>query len=134
MKILIADDQIPEDSITDDAVRDVISKRYPSFSPGFINAFVFMRKMVNHLRDAAFDVDVCNKAAQVEEKIRNGEYHLAIIDLGWGGDMHVKESERNTKGWIIVDYIQREYPKLPIIMFSNRFLEHGDIALGAART
>lgn len=132
MKILIADDQIPEDSIADDAVRDVISKRYPSERPGFINAFVFMRKMVNRLRDAGFEVDVCNKVAQVEETIKKGEYHLAIIDLGWRGDLHVKESERKTEGWTIVDHIQREYPKIPIIMFSNRFLEHGDIALGAA--
>ena len=131
MKILIADDQIPEDSIADDAVRDVISKRYPSERPGFINAFVLMRKMVNRLRDAGFEVHVCNKVAQVEETIKNGEYHLAIIDLGWRGDMHVK-SERETHGWTIVEDIQHKYPKLSVIMFSNRFLERGDIAIGAA--
>ena len=56
MKILIADDQIPEDTIADDDIKTEISKRNPTFSPGFVNAFFYMRKMVNRLKDVGFRI------------------------------------------------------------------------------
>lgn len=132
MKILIADDQIPDESIPEEKILEVIGSRYSGANPGFINAFAFMRKMVNRLRDSGLEVDTCNEVSQVENMLSIHEYDIAIIDLGWYGDNHIKESERRFKGWEIVDHIQSSHPKLPVIMYSNRFLDNDDIAMGAA--
>lgn len=132
MKILIADDQIPEDSIADEDIGEVIRKRYPTSKQSFINAFIYMRKMVNRLRDVGFNIDTCNEVSQIEESIKHNHYDLVIVDLGWGGDAHIEKTKTENEGWEIVASIQKEHSNLPIIMFSNRFLTRGDIALRAA--
>ena len=61
LKILFADDQIPEDDIPNEEITRVIKERYPEKTPGFINAFPIMRETVNMIKGAGYDVTVARK-------------------------------------------------------------------------
>jgi hypothetical protein len=132
MKVLIADDHIPDETVHNDKIPQFVAQRYQSTDADLIDRFVFMRKMLNKLRDAGFDIQVCNHASLVEKVIQKDKYDAAVIDLGWYADEEVAQNIRPYKGWDIIDMVRNKSPLLPVIMYSNRLFENPDIPRGAA--
>lgn len=131
MKVLIADDHIPDETVHDDKIPQFVAQRFQSSDPDLKDRFVFMRKMHNKLRDAGFDVQVCNHASLVEKFIQKNKYDAAVIDLGWYADEEVPKNIRPFKGWDIIEIVRKKSPLLPVIMYSNRLFENLDIPRGA---
>jgi hypothetical protein len=132
MKILIADDHIPDNNVPDDGIKHYVKQRYRSSDSDLIMKIAFMRKMLNRLRDAGFDVYECNLSSFVEKLIQEIKFDAAIIDLGWFADNAVPEREQAFQGWPIIEMVREKKPNLPIIMYSNRLFENSDIPNGAA--
>jgi len=126
LRILFADDQIPDDSITDDAVLAAIKEQYPRAQAGFIRAFVIMRRAVKAMRDN-YDVTVARRFNDALALVRDEHFDVAIIDLGWYADHDLKEAERATAGWKLADAIDEadarhlERPATAQIIYSARF-------------
>jgi hypothetical protein len=128
----MADDHIPDETIHDDDIPQFVEQRYHSADPDLIARFTFMRRMLKRLRDAGFDIDVCNRASRVGQLAEKGKYDASIIDLGWFADEEVNVHEQPFKGWDIIDSVRKSRPLLPIIMYSNRLYEVPEIPRGAA--
>jgi hypothetical protein len=131
MKVLIADDHIPDEIVRDDKIPDFVAQRFQSSDSALIDKFAFMRKMLNRLRDAGLNVHVCNHASLVEKSIKQNRYDAAVIDLGWYADEEVPENAQAFKGWDIIDMVREKSPLLPLIMYSSRLFENSAIARGA---
>lgn len=90
MRVLFADDQLPDSAIPDAGVLEAISARYPQpGNRGFVNAFRTMRQAYNAV-SAGNEVTVANRYQQALELIRTQVFDVAIIDLGWWADSDVQ--------------------------------------------
>lgn len=133
MKVLIADDHIPDENIPDNGIKQYLKQRYPSNKDSELMERVdFMRSMVKRLRASGFDIQICNRVSHVKGLIQNNKYDAAIVDLGWYADHKVLKSERPDKGWDIINTIREKSPSLPIVMYSHRLYEDVAIPLRAA--
>ncbi|HAW51985.1 MAG TPA: hypothetical protein DCX54_06600 [Flavobacteriales bacterium] len=132
MKILIADDHIPDEDVIENEIEKFVEEKYQSRDPKLIERFVFMRKMLNKLRSAGFEIDACNHAAAVDSFIQENDYDAAVIDLGWYADDDITYNNQPFEGWHIIEIVQKKRPALPVIMYSNRLYEDPLIPLGAA--
>lgn len=138
LRILFADDQIPDDAIADDEVLDHAAARYPRAQRGFVLAFAIMRRMVTSLREHGYDVTVARRLDDALELVDRERFDVAIVDLGWYGDDAVDRSRAPVAGWDVADAIaaanRRRGDDRPTaqIMYSARFAKRPDISLQAA--
>lgn len=137
LKILFADDQIPDERIADDDVVSVLKREHPDWSYRFLSAFPIMRQAVTTLRDAGYDVTVARTAKDALSLAKNGHFDLAIIDMGWYGDDEVPETKQPNYGWDICDAIDKTDKRLgrtptPQIAYSNRFERKPGMSIQAA--
>ena len=107
LKVLFADDQIPDENIPDSDIISVMMKRYPNESPGsgFIKAFQSMRQTVKILRDG-YDVSIANTKRKALNLIKATHFDIVIVDLRWDADKEVPRAESDTTGWMICDAIE----------------------------
>ncbi len=126
LRVLIADDQIPDESIRDSDVIAWARDQYPQAHDGFIDAFGVMRQALKILRDGS-NVTAARRFNDALNFIRNERFDVAIIDLGWAGDSAVPADTERTAGWKLVEAIQNEDAKHPErqptaqINYSSRF-------------
>lgn len=126
LRVLIADDQIPDEHVSDSQILSWARENYPKAHDGFINAFAVMRQAVNTLRDGC-DVKVARRYREVLSLIKQERFDVAIVDLGWAGDGDVPRNLERTAGWQLVDAITKEdaqHPERPptaLIIYSSRF-------------
>jgi CheY-like chemotaxis protein len=137
MRVLFADDQIPDDSIPNQEVVQRILEIYHTDYVPFANAFVVMRRARESVSED-HQVTVARTHAEALTLAANQEFDAAIIDLGWWADQSVPEQERRTAGWRIADAIESADALNPdriptaLIMYSARFGSHPDLAERAA--
>lgn len=141
MRVLFADDQIPEDDIPDDRIGEAIRCRYPAAADGFIEAFKVMRRARRAVSEDN-DVTVARSFKEAMSLVRNQDFDVAIIDLGWYADLALPEQDREFAGWKIADALDEadrlrpQRPPTAQIIYSARFgsrPELGEIAAGKAR-
>jgi hypothetical protein len=136
LRILFADDQIPDDEIPDDEVFADVLKRYPG-EHGFARAFLVMRQAVNTVREGN-DVTIARRFDDALSLIREQDFDLAIIDLGWFTDDTVPEAHREAAGWRLADAIDQADAhrpgRLPTaqIIYSARLEKNPEISERAA--
>jgi hypothetical protein len=137
LKVLFADDQIPDEDIPDSDIINVMTKRYPN-DPGFVQAFWEMRQTVKTLRDGGYDVSIANTKRKALTLIKATHFDIAIVDLMWAADEKVPPTERDNTGWMICDEIEKadrratNTPTFQIIC-SNRFDKVPQIAITAGQ-
>jgi CheY-like chemotaxis protein len=137
LKVLFADDQIPDEDIPDSDIISVMMKRYPN-DPDFVQAFWEMRQTVKTLRDGGYDVSIANTKRKALNLIKATHFDIAIVDLMWVDDEDVPLAKRDNAGWEICDAIEeadRKATNTPTfqIICSSRFAEKPDIAMTAAQ-
>ena len=131
VRILFADDQIPESDIPDSDIA------HPERE---------MSKAVQKLKDAGYHVDVARTLKEAIDKVKKIHYDIAIIDLGWYFDVSIPSSEQGAAGWKICDAVKEAnkaiFASKPIgrrmkptfqIMHSQRFREDAEITTAAAK-
>lgn len=139
LKVLLADDQIPDEDIPDSDIISVMMKRYPNEPPGsgFIKAFLSMRQTVKILRDG-YEVSTANTKGKALNLIKATHFDIAIVDLRWDADKEVPRAESDGTGWMICDAIEeadRRTTNTPTfqIICSSRFDKEPQIAMIAAQ-
>lgn len=151
LKVLFADDQIPDERIPEDDVLLTLAKKYyqipddihpetikdyASEDP-FINAFLIMRHTVKTLRDG-YDVTVAYAYADAINLIKNNHYDIAIVDLRWDADQNFPHEQSENAGWAICDAIEEadrtnHCPPTFQIVYSSRFDREPHLAMLAAQ-
>src|SRR5436190_16266541 len=101
LKILFADDQIPDENIPDDEINKSLKEQHPDWPARFINAFVAMRQSVKTLRGAGYDVIVARTYKDALELIKHSHFDIAIVDLGWFADATLTPKQTEYAGWDI---------------------------------
>jgi ActR/RegA family two-component response regulator len=137
MKILFADDQIPDESIAARDIRSHYANHHPDWDMPFINGFVAMREAVRSLRNAGYQVVVVNTYAKAMQIARDDYFEIAIVDLGWFADDALTPDEREYAGWNICSAIEeanRERGNAPTsqIIHSNRFADDATLSMQAS--
>lgn len=138
LRILFADDQLPDDHIVDAEVLARIGAEYPGAQPGFVRAFTVMRRIVKALREQGHDVTVARRLADAISLAQDQHFDVAIIDLGWYADRDVDRADAPTAGWTltqVIDAVDAEHPERPAtaqIMYSARFARKPEISVRAA--
>jgi hypothetical protein len=136
MRILFADDQVPDENIPDDKIVEIIGQRYPTAQQGFINAFKLMRRMVRAASEGN-EVVVAQRLDDALRLVQNEEFDVALIDLGWYGDHSA--GMPGQAGWRIVDALieaDKNHPERPPtakIVYSARFSSQPDLAQTAVK-
>jgi hypothetical protein len=98
-RVLMADDQIPNEDIPDSRVITEYRRQYPGKSnKGLAAAFVVMRRLVHTMREG-FSVDIANHHADVLNLVQTRQYDVAIVDLGWWVDRESLGTSCMTAGW-----------------------------------
>lgn len=139
LRILIADDQLPDDDLSEKEFRQRFFSQYPknAHNQGFLKQCMFMRTIVQALRDAGYRVTTARVHSDAKAKIRNSAFDLAIIDLGWFMDASLNEADRPAAGWALCDELDDEDKRLgrktPQILFSSRFPSEPELSREAAR-
>jgi len=137
VRILFADDQIPDDGVPDDQIVEAVRREYPAAHDGFIRAFAVMRQ-ARRAASEDNDVTVARRLADALSLVESGTFDVAIIDLGWYWDPSVPEVDRPTAGWKIataLDEADRRCPERPPtaqIIYSARFDSEPQLAERAA--
>lgn len=149
LKVLFADDQIPDESIPDNDVLPALMKKYghvpDDFPPEqmeyfvtpFINSFLPMRHTVKTLRDG-YDVTIARTYDEAINLIKSNHYDIAIVDLRWDADEKVPREQSDNAGWAICDAIEeadKDSPHSPTfqIVYSSRFDREPHLAMLAAQ-
>jgi hypothetical protein len=126
LRVLIADDQIPDEAVRDSDVLVWARGQYGTAHEGFIQAFGVMRQAVDILRDGC-NLTVAREFRRALQSIRDEQFDVAIIDLGWAGDAQVPRQDERTAAWKLIDALQAEDAKHPErqptakIIYSSRF-------------
>lgn len=137
MRVLFADDQIPDEDIPDHEIYDVLRARYPKAQDGFIRAFPLMRRVVRSVAENN-DVTVAMRYQDALALAREEHFDVAIIDLGWYADKAVRQADRPVAGWKIaaaIDEADAEDPERPAtaqIIYSARFGSNPELGQIAA--
>ena len=135
LRIFLADDQIPPDDISlEEFRRRSEEKHWPM---DFIDQCVFMRGVVQALRDHSYHVSTARTYKDALRQIDESDFDLAIIDLGWFIDLELTEADRPAAGWLICDHLDEKDSSggraTPQIVFSSRFLKTPELSREAAR-
>lgn len=135
LKILFADDQIPDDAIPDADLAQVLSLRNPHWPANFLRAFVEMRRTVRTLQKAGYAVMTVHTYSDAMSLAKDRHFDIAIVDLGWFADESL--SDPDYAGWDICEAIDdgnqaRADPPTPQIIYSNRFAQDTHIGVRAA--
>jgi len=138
LKVLFADDQIPDDDIPDSDTISVMTKRYPHVDPDDIEHFLSMREAVKVLRDGGYDVSIANTKRKALNLIQATHFDIAIVDLRWYFDMDVPDEDKENTGWALCSAIEeadRRATSIPTfqIVCSSRFDKNPEIAMIAAQ-
>jgi hypothetical protein len=137
LKILFADDQIPDESFPDQGLAERLREQYPRAKQGFLNACIKMRRVVDSLRVAGHDVRIGRTHTETLELIKSSHFDIAIVDIGWFGDHSIPRAQRRYNGWQICDAIEeansRSGRRTLQIIFSNRFNKEPALSTDAAR-
>lgn len=139
LRILVADDQIPDEGLSEQDFRKKFFAKHEgsSHNQAFIDQCIFMRRIVQALRDAGYQVAAARTYSDAEKKIRERKFDLAIIDLGWFMDSSLPEEARPAAGWSLCDKIDeqdaRNGKRTPQILFSSRFPAEPELSREAAR-
>ncbi len=137
MRVLFADDQIPDDDIADEKIFDAIRQKYPRAQDGFIRAFEVMRRAQRAVSEDN-EVTVARRFQDALSLVQSGEFDVAIIDLGWYADHSVPEPDRPTAGWKIAKSLEeadQQHPERAAtaqIIYSARFDTHPELGERAA--
>lgn len=137
MRVLFADDQIPDDGIPDGKIADAVRQAIPAAREGFIEAFKVMRRARQAVGED-HDVTVASSIEEALRLVRTEDFDVAIIDLGWYADPAVPEAERAMAGWKIAAALdeadQRHPQRTPTaqIIYSARFGTQPQLAERAA--
>jgi hypothetical protein len=132
MRVLIADDHIPDEDIPNDGIGQAIVKKYSSADPKLEKKQRFMRKVVTKLRNSGLDIYICNRASTLREKLGQAEFNVVVIDLGWFADFEVPPAKREEiMGWDLVDIVKKKKKDIPILLCSERIMTDPEIARGA---
>ena len=137
VKVLFADDQIPSENLRDKEIKAALKDEHPEWRDKFINAFPIMRRAVQTLRDANYDVTVVRTYKDALELVKTTHFDIAVVDLGWFADKGLSETKRGSAGWDISAAIEeadkqlKAKPTLQII-YSRRFAEDATISMRAA--
>ena len=137
MRVLFADDQIPDDDIPDEKVFDTLKLKYPQAQDGFIRAFEVMR-CAQRMVSEDNEVTVARRFDDALSLVRSQQFDVAIIDLGWYADHSVGKADQATAGWKIanaLDEADRQHPQrlaTAQIIYSARFDTHPEMAERAA--
>jgi hypothetical protein len=137
LKVLFADDQIPDENISDTDIKTELKKKHPDWDEGFINAFPIMRRAVETLRLADYDVTLARTHKEALDLVKDLHFDIAIIDLGWYADESIPYAQRAYYGWKISESIEEADKKLKSkptlqIIHSNRFETEPSIGIQAA--
>jgi len=137
LKVLFADDQIPDEEIPDEDVVATLEKIYPGDND-FINCFLPMRHAVKTLRDGYYDVTVARTYAEALDLIKTTHFDIAIVDLRWDADEKVLRSQSDNIGWAICDALEEAekntaFPPTFQIVYSSRFQREPHLAIRAAQ-
>ena len=144
MRVLFADDQIPDDEIPDKDLYETIKKKYQTTDEDvrFIEAFKVMRRAKRAVSEDN-KVTVARRFKDALSLVRNQDFDVAIIDLGWYADDSISETiERSQAGWVIADALdeadQQHPERSPTaqIIYSARFNSSpglGEIAANKGR-
>ena len=137
MRVLFADDQMPEDDIADADIFDTIRLLHPEWNEGFVRAFEVMRRALRAVSEDN-EITVARRLEDALSLVRSKEFDVAIIDLGWYGDDDVSEAEKSTAGWkisTVLDEVDQQNPQRAAtaqIIFSARFDTHPELGERAA--
>ena len=129
LKILVADDQIPDQNLPDDKITDESKK---------------LLSIIKDLEIANYHVTAVNKFKDAMEKVKNSTFDIAIIDMGWQYDEDIPvKHDRESAGWKIINVIKNSDKRLKsknkrfkntfLIMFSRQFEINEDLSSDAAR-
>lgn len=137
VRVLFADDQLPDEAIPSNQVFDSIRRRYPEAQEGFIRAFEVMRRARQAVAEDN-SVAVANRFDKALEMIRSQAFDVVLIDLGWYADPSVPEVEQPTAGWHLAeavdaeDELHPERPRTAQVIYSARFDSQPELAQKAA--
>jgi hypothetical protein len=139
LKVLFADDHIPDDKIPTSSIEELVHVQRPDLNDADVRACRPMRNSVEKLKDAdGFDVTIANRYADALRLAQGDRFDIAIIDLGWFLDDALPDGDRASAGWKIAEAVQaavadgRAAPTAQIL-YSNRLAEDRSIADRAAR-
>jgi len=144
MRVLFADDQIPDDKIADKDLYEAIKQKYRLTDEDieFIEAFKVMRRAKRAVSEDN-KVTVARRFKDALSLVQDQNFDVAIIDLGWYEDDSVpKTIEPGQAGWAIADALgeaDQHHPERPPtaqIIYSARFNESpelGEIAASKGR-
>jgi CheY-like chemotaxis protein len=140
LNILVADDQIPPTDIPENKFRESVLNQFGDTPQvrAFLEQCMFMGKIVESLRDYGHSVTTARTYQDAQKKISQGEFDLAIVDLGWYMDSSLSEQDKPVAGWSLCkqldDKDQQSGKRTPQILFSSRFPEHPELSDRAARS
>lgn len=139
LRILVADDQLPPDDVSEQAFRESIIVKYGDTpqSRRFVEQCVFMGGIVKSLRDVGYHITTARFHSDARRVIKENEFDLAIIDLGWFMDDGLPETARPAAGWSLCEALdekdQQGQRRTPQIIFSSRFPTEPELSREAAR-
>lgn len=137
LKILFADDQIPDENISDIDFKIMLKEKHPDWNREFINSFRIMRRAVETLRLADYDVTIARTHKDALDLVKNLHFDIAIVDLGWHADESIPYAQRAYYGWKISEAIEEADKKLKSkptlqIIHSAKFKKDSSISIQAA--
>ena len=138
LRILIADDQIPPSDIPEKEFQKRFFAEYGDNQQNrrFMHQCVFMRDIVQALRDSGYSVTAARTYADAGKEITNGEFDLAIIDLNWSTDSSLPEKDKRSAGWGLCEKLddkdEQHGRRTPQILFSSRFPDEPELSQKAA--
>ena len=143
LKVLFADDQIPDADIPNSDIISImtnryLNERYPQVDSKDIEHFQSMRDAVKVLRVGGYDVSFANTKRKALDLIHETHFDIAIVDLRWYFDMDVPEEDKENTGWALCNAIEEADRKATStstfqIVCSSRFDKNPDIAMIAAQ-
>jgi len=139
LRVLFADDQIPDEAIPDDRLTATLAKKYPGeASRKFVAGFLPMRQAVKKLREGGYDVTTANTHGSALDSIKTKHFDIAIVDLRWDGDRMAPARLGEDAGWTICDAIEdadKRTPRRPTfqIVCSSRFDTEAKLAFLAGQ-
>lgn len=137
LKVLFADDQIPDDQIISVMTKKYPHERYPRVDSNDIEHFLSMRKAVKVLRDGNYEVFIAYSKREALDLIKDHHFDIAIVDLRWYFDMDVPDKDKENTGWVLCHAIEEadgratSAPTFQVVC-SSRFDKEPTIAMTAA--
>jgi hypothetical protein len=137
LKVLFADDQVPEESLPGEEMKATLKRQHPEWPDEFIDGFAHTRQMVQVLRDASYDVTVARTFSRTLQLIRQERFDIAVIDLTWYGDASLRGRDWQNAGWKISTALEEadksaQRRETPQIIHSNRFRDDATLSIEAA--